>query len=236
MPKVIFDKLDHTALAPTAMCLQLADQSVRYPEGVTENVPVRIRNFLIPVDFVVQDMEIDSKTPLILGRPFLSTADATIDVGAGKVHLNINGKETFAFKPKVEQCNKVQTFKCQAPKNTPKVKVEIKNSTPKKDSLVTFMKKKLKMEAEIQQKEYERAMQSKRSRRQETRYDRPSPAPGRKAPAKKDGFNLTRPMWQVKEAPSNKVGTDNKLSTPTRRSRGRRSQRKAVPASVSMKL
>ncbi|KAJ1275318.1 hypothetical protein BS78_05G126800 [Paspalum vaginatum] len=63
MPKVIFDKLNHTALAPTAMCLQLADQSVRYPEGVAENIPVRIRNFLIPVYFMVLDMEIDSKTP-----------------------------------------------------------------------------------------------------------------------------------------------------------------------------
>ena len=57
------------------------------------------------MDFVVLDMEIDSKTPLILGRPFLSTVDANIDVGKGQVHLNINGRrETFAFKPKVEQC------------------------------------------------------------------------------------------------------------------------------------
>ncbi|WVZ48719.1 hypothetical protein U9M48_000138 [Paspalum notatum var. saurae] len=170
MPKVIFDKLNHDALAPTAMCLQLADQSVRYPEGVAENVAVRIRNLPIPVDFVVLDMEIDSKTPLILGRPFLSTADATIDVGAGKVHLNINGKkETFAFKPKVEQCNKVKTFKCQAKKDKPKANAGTNPSNSKEDSLVTFMLKKLKIEAEIQQKEYERAMQRRRLRSQETR-------------------------------------------------------------------
>ncbi|KAJ1279113.1 hypothetical protein BS78_04G130800, partial [Paspalum vaginatum] len=107
MPKVIFDKLNHAALAPMAMCLQIVDQSVCYPEGIVENVLVKIQNFLIPVDFVVLDMEIDSKTPLILKRPFLSTAEATISVGEGKVHLNINGKnETFAFKPKVEHCNK----------------------------------------------------------------------------------------------------------------------------------
>ena len=66
---------------------------------------MRIQNFLEPVDFVVLDMETDKKTPLILGRPFLSTAEANIDVGAGMIHLNINGKEEFAFKPKVEQCN-----------------------------------------------------------------------------------------------------------------------------------
>ena len=85
------------------MCLQLADQSVRYPTGVAENIPVKIRNFLIPIDFVVLDMEVDTKTPLILGSPFLSTTNASVDVGAREIQLNINGqKETFAFKPKVE--------------------------------------------------------------------------------------------------------------------------------------
>jgi hypothetical protein len=82
MPKVVYDKLNHHALAPTAMCLQLADQTVRYPAGIAENIPVKIQNFFIPVDFVVLDMEVDAKTPLILGRLFLSTANARIDVGA----------------------------------------------------------------------------------------------------------------------------------------------------------
>ncbi|KAJ1283758.1 hypothetical protein BS78_03G151200 [Paspalum vaginatum] len=67
MPKVVFDKLTHATLAPTAMCLQLVDQSIRYPVRIAEDIPVKIRNFFIPVDFVVIDMEIDSKTPLILG-------------------------------------------------------------------------------------------------------------------------------------------------------------------------
>ena len=56
-------------------------------------------------------MEVDTKTPLILGRPFLSTANANIDVGAREIQLNINGqKETFAFKPKVEQCSQVKAI------------------------------------------------------------------------------------------------------------------------------
>ncbi|KAJ1268093.1 hypothetical protein BS78_07G110400 [Paspalum vaginatum] len=111
MPKVVFDKLTHATVAPTAMCLQLADQSILYPGGIAEDIPVKIRNFIVPVDFVVLDMEIDSKTQLILGRQFLSTAEATIDVGARQVHLNINGRrETFAFKPKVEQCRQVPTY------------------------------------------------------------------------------------------------------------------------------
>ena len=111
MPKVVYDRLNHHALAPTAMCLLLADQSVRYPAGVAENIPVKIRNFLIPVDFLVLDMEVDTKAPLILGRPFLSTANASIDVGAREIQLNINGqKETFTFKPKVEQCSQVKAI------------------------------------------------------------------------------------------------------------------------------
>ena len=91
MPKIVYDRLNHHALAPTAMCLQLVDQSVCYPAGVAENILVKIRNFLIPVDFLVLDMEVDTKAPLILGRPFLSTAKASIDVGAGEIQLNING-------------------------------------------------------------------------------------------------------------------------------------------------
>ena len=85
MPKVVYDKLNHHALAPTAMCLHLTDQTVRYPAGIAENIPVKIWNFFIPVDFVVLDMEVDAKTPLILGRPFLSTANAHIDVGAREI-------------------------------------------------------------------------------------------------------------------------------------------------------
>lgn len=91
MPKVIFDKLKFNTLVPTAMSLQLADQTVCYPAEIAEDVPVRIGNFLVPVDFVVLDMEADTKTPLILGRPFLSTTNTNIDVGSGEILLNING-------------------------------------------------------------------------------------------------------------------------------------------------
>jgi hypothetical protein len=54
-------------------------------------------------------MDVDTRTPLILGRPFLSTANANIDVGAGEIHLNINDEEEhFTFKPKVEQCSQYE--------------------------------------------------------------------------------------------------------------------------------
>jgi hypothetical protein len=62
---------------------------------------VRIRISFIPVDFMVLEMDVCRQILFILGRPFLSTAGAMIDVVAGIIKLNINGKEeTFTFKPK----------------------------------------------------------------------------------------------------------------------------------------
>ena len=85
MPKAIFDKLNYTTLSPTPMCLQLVDQSVCYPTGIAENILVKIENFFIPVDFIVLDMQENTKTPLVLRRPFFSTMNAQIDVGAGEI-------------------------------------------------------------------------------------------------------------------------------------------------------
>jgi len=105
MPKTVFDKLDYSTLTPTTMCLQLADQSVRYPAGIAENILVRIHDFFIPIDFVVLDMQEERKIPLILGRPFVNTANATINVGDGEIIFTINGQEKrFAFRPRLEQC------------------------------------------------------------------------------------------------------------------------------------
>jgi hypothetical protein len=106
MPAAVYHKLNYLALEPTPMCLQLVDQSVRYPLGIAENIPVKIREFFVPVDFVVLDMHLNLKVSLILGRPFLSTTNAHIDVGKGEVNFTINGQEErFAFKPRPEQCS-----------------------------------------------------------------------------------------------------------------------------------
>jgi hypothetical protein len=101
MPKIIYDQLNHDSLVPTSMHLQLADQSIRCPVGIVEDISVRIRNSFIPMDFMVPEMDVCHQMPLILGMPFLSTTRATIDVAAVIIKLNINGKkDTFTFKPK----------------------------------------------------------------------------------------------------------------------------------------
>lgn len=117
MPKVIFDKLNFTQLTPTPMHLQLADSSYRYLEGIAEDVLVKVRDYFISVEFVVLDMEIEKESPLILGRPFLSTAGATIDVEAREIHFNIDGKEEkLSFQPKKDQGSsaKGSTWKVKA--------------------------------------------------------------------------------------------------------------------------
>jgi hypothetical protein len=67
MPKVIFNKLSYTHLTPTTMMLQQANSSVHYPAGIAEDIPVKIQNYFVPVDFVVLDMEFTKESPLILG-------------------------------------------------------------------------------------------------------------------------------------------------------------------------
>ena len=79
------------------MCVQLADSTMRYPEGVMENLLVKVKNTFILTDFMVLDMEGDLRIPLILGRPFLRDTNARIDVGIGKISLRIMGK-TMKFK------------------------------------------------------------------------------------------------------------------------------------------
>jgi hypothetical protein len=89
-PKKSSTSFNFTVLAPTPMRRELANSSVRYSAGIAEDVPVKIRDFFIPVDFVVLEMESDKETPLILGCLFHSTAGANIDVGTGSIHFRIN--------------------------------------------------------------------------------------------------------------------------------------------------
>jgi hypothetical protein len=76
------------------MCLELGDNSIRYPLGITEDVPVKVGHHFIPVDFMVLEMGEREKPPLVLGRPFLKTVGATIDVGKREIKFDINGKRS----------------------------------------------------------------------------------------------------------------------------------------------
>jgi len=88
--------------------------------GIAENIPVKIRDFLVPVDFTVLDMSPNSKVSIILGRPFLSTANAHNDVEKGKIKFSINGQEEhFTFKPKPERDSTMKEVHEEEPLETP---------------------------------------------------------------------------------------------------------------------
>ncbi|GKE59241.1 uncharacterized mitochondrial protein-like protein [Tanacetum coccineum] len=96
MPYSTFTNLGLGKLAPTKLIVELADRTVKRPKGIVENVLVGIDKFVFPIDFIVLDMPEDIKVPLILGRPFLSTAHAKIDVFERKIALRVrNDKIVF---------------------------------------------------------------------------------------------------------------------------------------------
>jgi hypothetical protein len=108
MPRDVFEKL-RLPLEPTGMCLELGDNSIRYPLGIAEDVPVKVRHHFIPIDFVVLEMGGREKLLLSLGRPILKTVGATIDVGKGEIMFDINGeRSSFKFRPRLEACNMIE--------------------------------------------------------------------------------------------------------------------------------
>jgi hypothetical protein len=137
MPRDVFEKL-HLPLEPTGMCLELRENSIRYTLGIAEDVPVKVGHHFIPVDFVVLEMGEREKPPLILGRPFLKTVGATIDVGKREIMFDINGERiSFKFRPRLEACNMIEVKNvpphCRVVKEEPREKEGLKKKKePKK--------------------------------------------------------------------------------------------------------
>ncbi|XP_042022905.1 uncharacterized protein LOC121770193 [Salvia splendens] len=90
--KTFFRKMKIGTLKPTTITLQMADRTVTYPKGIVEDVLVMVHDFIFPVDFLVLDMEEDVNVPLIMGRPFLATGKALIDVAKGELTLHMGNK------------------------------------------------------------------------------------------------------------------------------------------------
>ncbi|GKB68474.1 reverse transcriptase domain-containing protein [Tanacetum coccineum] len=96
MPLFVWKKLSLPELTPTCMTLELTDQSISQPIGVTEDVFIKVGKFHFLADFVVVDFDADPRVPLILGRSFLKTGRALIDVYAGELTLCVgNNAVTF---------------------------------------------------------------------------------------------------------------------------------------------
>ncbi|GJU60884.1 reverse transcriptase domain-containing protein [Tanacetum coccineum] len=91
------EKASTLRLTEQIMVLELADRTISKPTGVAENVFVKVGKFYFPADFVVLDFIADPRVPLILGRPFLRTAHALIDVYEGEITLR-NDDQSLTLK------------------------------------------------------------------------------------------------------------------------------------------
>ena len=96
MPLSVARKLSLRELTPTTVTLQMADRTMAKPEGVIEDVLVKVGKFVFPVNFIILDIEEDSQVPLLLGRAFLATGAALIDMQKGVLTLRV-GEEAADF-------------------------------------------------------------------------------------------------------------------------------------------
>ncbi|XP_019248465.1 PREDICTED: uncharacterized protein LOC109227722 [Nicotiana attenuata] len=92
MPLSVFKQLGLGDPRPTTVILQLADHSLAHPEGVIEDVLAQVGSFIFPADFIILNYEPDQEVPFILGRPFLATGRAIIDVCEGKMTMRVGDR------------------------------------------------------------------------------------------------------------------------------------------------
>ena len=92
MPLSVMEKLGIIEVQPALFSLQLADKSLRQAYGIVEDVLVKVEGLYIPADFIILDTRKEEDDCIILGRPFLATAEAVIDVNRGELVLQLNGE------------------------------------------------------------------------------------------------------------------------------------------------
>ncbi|GJS28233.1 ribonuclease H-like domain-containing protein [Tanacetum coccineum] len=97
IPFSTYTNLGLGILSHTRLTIELADRTIKQPRDIAKNVLVRIRKFIFPKDFIILDIPEHDDVPLILGRPFLSTAHSKIDVYKRKITLG-GEEEKLVFK------------------------------------------------------------------------------------------------------------------------------------------
>jgi len=90
LPLSLFKRITIGELKPSEMILKLADRSTIQIVGFVEDIPIKIEGIYIPADFVVVDILEDQDVPIILGRPFLATTGAIIDVSNGRIVFQVS--------------------------------------------------------------------------------------------------------------------------------------------------
>nr|GEZ11628.1 reverse transcriptase domain-containing protein [Tanacetum cinerariifolium] len=120
MPLSVWKKLGLPELISTRVTLELANREICTPAGIARDVFVSVGEFTFPADFVIVDYESDPRVPLILGRPFLRTTHALIDVhgeemilrdGDKRLTLNMrHDTSSYSNQPQKESINLINVF------------------------------------------------------------------------------------------------------------------------------
>nr|GEV38334.1 hypothetical protein [Tanacetum cinerariifolium] len=120
MPVYVWKKLGLPELIFNRMTLELANREIYTPAGIARDVFVSAGKFTFPADFIIVDNESDPRVTLILGRPFLRTARALIDVHGEEMILR-DGDErltlimrhdtsSYSNQPQKESINMINIF------------------------------------------------------------------------------------------------------------------------------
>ena len=87
IPKSLCDVLGRTNLEECSLNLHLADSTIKKPMGRINDVLILANRNYVPVDFIVLDIDCNPSCPIILGRPFLRTVGAIIDMKEGNIRF-----------------------------------------------------------------------------------------------------------------------------------------------------
>ena len=113
MPLSIYKKLGLGDPKPTAMRLLMADRTVKRPIGILHDVLVNVEWFIFLEDFVILDCEVNFEVPIILGRPFIATGGALVDIEKGQMKFRFNNEEvTFNIRWSMRQSGEIQSVCC----------------------------------------------------------------------------------------------------------------------------
>ncbi|XP_071687196.1 uncharacterized protein [Rutidosis leptorrhynchoides] len=119
LPFCLVDLFELGLMKRTDIIIQLADQSIKTPRGILEDLIVKVEDFYYPVDFVVMDIESrnrDAQPTIILGRPFLATINAHINCRMGSMDISFGNRKmrinifNSLHAPNVHECYQVDVI------------------------------------------------------------------------------------------------------------------------------
>ncbi|KAL2486799.1 Uncharacterized protein Adt_31555 [Abeliophyllum distichum] len=96
----------------TTASLQLADRSIKHPQGVVKDELIKLDKFIFSVDFIVLDIEGDRDMQVILGQPFLTKNRALIDDKKGELILKVHDDERVVFSMYIVPKQPVELEEC----------------------------------------------------------------------------------------------------------------------------